>query len=213
MTDSAASALRSKSGRIVIGDARTRSARRTRVVARRPWNLVWSRPSPQPERDRNRIDIDPRPPRRLVAVAMQFAMVRTTDGDRVFIADLSSERAGLGESKMMWVGRRAAAHDAGLARRESGVLLVAKANGLAHAITFDCHGSSSFARRWLSFGVERDFLRGRAGHPAGPSAVPSVRLDSRPAATRGVETPAISLSVEFQSARRVSEQQYRRKTS
>lgn len=57
--DSAASALRSKSGRIVIGDARTRSARRTPIVARRLRSLVWSRPSPQPERVRNGIDVDP----------------------------------------------------------------------------------------------------------------------------------------------------------
>src|SRR5277367_6650977 len=58
-------------------------------------------------------------------------MMRATDGDRVFVADLSSERAGLGESKMMRVGRRAAAHDARLAGYESGVLLVVQAIGLA----------------------------------------------------------------------------------
>ena len=127
MTNSAARALRSKSGRIVIGDARTRSARRARAVARRPQSLVWSRSSPQPERDWNGIDVDPRPPRRLVAIAMQFAMMCATDGDRVFVADLSSERAGLGKTKMVRVGRRAAAHDAGLAGHESGMLLVAQA--------------------------------------------------------------------------------------
>jgi hypothetical protein len=59
MTNGAASALRSKSGRIVIGDARTRSARRARAVARRPQSLVWSRSSPQPERDWNGIDVTP----------------------------------------------------------------------------------------------------------------------------------------------------------
>ena len=98
---------------------------------------VRARSLPQPERDRNGIDVDPRPPRRLIAVAMQFAMMRATDGDRVFVADLSSERAGLGESKMMRVGRRAAAHDAGLAGHESGMLLVAQANGLAHDAAAD----------------------------------------------------------------------------
>ena len=40
---------------------------------------------------------------------MQFAMMRATDGDRVFVADLSSERAGLGKTKMVRVGRCAAA--------------------------------------------------------------------------------------------------------
>ena len=68
---------------------------------------------------------------------MQFAMMRATDGDCVFVADLSSERAGLGESKMMRVGRRAAAHDAGLVGHESGMLLVAQANGLAHDAAAD----------------------------------------------------------------------------
>jgi len=63
---------------------------------------------------------------------MQFAMMCATDGDRVFVAGLSSERAGLGKTKMVRVGRRAAAHDAGLAGHESGVLLVAQANSLAH---------------------------------------------------------------------------------
>ena len=63
---------------------------------------------------------------------MQFAMMCATDGDRVFVADLSSERAGLGKTKMVRVGRRAAAHDAGLAGHESGMLFVAKPNGLAH---------------------------------------------------------------------------------
>ena len=56
--------------------------------------MVWSRPLPQPERDWNGIDVDPRPPRRLVAIAMQFAIMCATDGDRVFVADFSSEHRG-----------------------------------------------------------------------------------------------------------------------
>ena len=68
---------------------------------------------------------------------MQFAMMCATDGDRVFVADLSSERAGLGKTKMVRVGRRAAAHDAGLAGHESGMLLVAQANGLANDAAAD----------------------------------------------------------------------------
>ena len=42
---------------------------------------------------------------------------------RVFVADLLSEHAGLGKTKMVPVGRRTAAHDAGLAKHESGMLL------------------------------------------------------------------------------------------
>jgi hypothetical protein len=68
---------------------------------------------------------------------MQLAMMRATDGDGIFVADLSPERAGLGKTKMMRVGRRAAAHDARLAGLESGVLLVAQANGLAHDTVAD----------------------------------------------------------------------------
>jgi hypothetical protein len=67
-----------------------------------------------------------------VAIAMQFAMVRATEGDRIFVADLPPECAGLGKTKVVRVGRRAATHDAGLTGHESGVLLVAQTNGLAH---------------------------------------------------------------------------------
>ena len=68
---------------------------------------------------------------------MQFAMMRATDRDGIFVADLSSERAGLGESKMMRIRRRAAAYDAGLAGYEFAMLLVAQANGLAHHTAAD----------------------------------------------------------------------------
>src|SRR5271156_2724229 len=133
-----------------------------RVVARRPRSLVWARPPPQPERDRNGIDVDPCPPRRPVAVAMQFAMMRATDRDRVFIAHLSSERAGLRESKMMRVGRRAAAHDAGLAGYESGVLLIAQANGLAHDSAVDGQISSGTSAK-----APTPFLTSRPGSGSG----------------------------------------------
>ena len=103
---------------------------RTRVIARRPRGLIWSRPLPQLERDWNGIDVDPRPPRRFVAVAMEFAMVRATDGDRVFVADLPPERAGLRKAKMMRVRRGASAYDARLPGDEFTMFLVAQANGL-----------------------------------------------------------------------------------
>ena len=54
-----------------------------------------------------------------------------TDGDRVFVADFSSEHTGLAKTKMMGVERHAAADDAGLAGHGFGMLLVAQANGLA----------------------------------------------------------------------------------
>ena len=94
-----------------------------RRIAPRPGPLV---PAPgqvssaaQPERDRNGIDVDSRQPRRLVAIAMQFAMLTAADSDRIFVAGLSSERAGLGKTKMVRVGRCAAArpHTTGLRAR------------------------------------------------------------------------------------------------
>jgi hypothetical protein len=68
---------------------------------------------------------------------MQFAMMSATDGDRVFVAYLSSKRARLSETKMVGFSRRAAAHEAGLAGHEFGVLLVAEANSLARDSTAD----------------------------------------------------------------------------
>jgi hypothetical protein len=65
---------------------------------------------------------------------------------RVFVADLSSERAGLGKTKMVRVGRRAAAHDAGLAGHECGMLLVAQAMVFACA-TGAIRPATNFTRR------------------------------------------------------------------
>ena len=56
--------------------------------------------------------------------------METADGNRIFVADLSPERARLSEANMMCLGGRPAAHDAGLLGDELAVLLVAQANGL-----------------------------------------------------------------------------------
>ena len=145
---------------------------RTRVVARRARSLVWSRPLPQPERDRNGSDVDP-PPRRLVAIATQFAMMCATDGDRVFVADLSSERAGLGVSKMMRVGRRAAAHDARLAGYKLAMLLVAQANGLGHDMRRPGRiSSSTSAKTSAPFAPCFDFDIGAVGASSCPTPFP-----------------------------------------
>jgi hypothetical protein len=45
-----------------------------------------------------RIDADSHPPRRLVAVAMEFAMMEATDWNRILIAHFSAECARLGEA-------------------------------------------------------------------------------------------------------------------
>ena len=81
---------------------------------------------------------------------------------RVFVADLSSERAGLGKAKMVRVGRRAAAHDAGLAGHEFGMFLVAQANGLAHDAAADGRISS-----WTSAKTSAPFAPCMRGSTAG----------------------------------------------
>src|ERR1700722_14489198 len=63
---------------------------------------------------------------------MQFTMMRATDRDGVFVADLSPERPGLGKAKIMRVGRGASAYDAWLPRDEFSMFLVAQANGVGH---------------------------------------------------------------------------------
>ena len=59
-------------------------------------------------------------------------MMTAAGRDRVFIADLMPERAGLCEAQMMRVGRGASAYDAGLPGDEFTISLVAQANSLAH---------------------------------------------------------------------------------
>ena len=61
---------------------------------------------------------------------MQVAMMDAADWDRILVADFSAERAGLGETNVMCLGRRPAADHTWLRRNEPAVLLVTKANGL-----------------------------------------------------------------------------------
>ncbi len=56
---------------------------------------------------------------------MLFAMMESTDRDRVFVADLAAERAWLRKAKVVRFGGRAAAYDAGLRGDEFAVLLIA----------------------------------------------------------------------------------------
>ncbi len=102
---------------------------------------VGSGSLPKDERDRNRIKADCSPPRRLVAVAMEFAVVETADRDCVFVADLASKRPRLGEANVMGFRGRSAAHNARLGSDELAVLLVAQANGFGGEPPATCeHG-------------------------------------------------------------------------
>ena len=62
-------------------------------------------------------------------------MMDPADWDRVFVADLAAERAGLGKANVMRFGGRAAADDAGLRGDEFAVLLVAQTDGLRRNAT------------------------------------------------------------------------------
>jgi hypothetical protein len=75
--------------------------------------------------------MDPGPPRSLVAVPVQLAMVEAANRDGEFVADFASERARLGKTKMMRFGRGAATHDAGLPRDKFAVFLIAQADRLS----------------------------------------------------------------------------------
>ena len=59
---------------------------------------MFVRSTPKSERNWERIDIDPSPPRYFVTVGVQFVVVKPADGDRVLVADLSPEGSGLGET-------------------------------------------------------------------------------------------------------------------
>jgi len=52
--------------------------------------IIGARASPKRERDRHGIEMDSGPPRRLIAVPMQFAMVEAADRNGKLVADLSS---------------------------------------------------------------------------------------------------------------------------
>ena len=105
---------------------------------------------PQFERNGQRIDADADPPRGLVPVTVQFAVMEPADGDRVLVADLSPEGSGLGEAEMMRFGRAASAYNARLPSNELAVLLVAQANRLGGDATAAC---TRLGEPWTNGGV------------------------------------------------------------
>src|SRR4029079_10602706 len=70
------------------------------------------------------------PPRGLVTMPMDLAVMQPANRDRELVADLAPKRTGLGKAQVMWVGRRAATYEARLGRDEPAVLFVAQADGL-----------------------------------------------------------------------------------
>jgi hypothetical protein len=80
---------------------------------------------PQGARRGAGIHADLFPPFHFIAT-MHLAMVSTAERDREFVADFASKCTRLGKAKMVGVGGRAAAKQAGLRRYEPYVLAVAK---------------------------------------------------------------------------------------
>jgi hypothetical protein len=95
---------------------------------------------PEPERDWNRIDVEPAPPCSLITRVMQLAMVHSADRHDELVAHSASERAGLGKGEVMRIGWDAAAHKARLPQHEFPVVLIAHANRLAKRVDHVAEG-------------------------------------------------------------------------
>lgn len=93
------------------------------------------RSSPQLKSDGQRVNTDPRPPRGLIAIGVQIAVMKSAYGDGEFVADFAAECARLGKANVMRFGRHPAADNARLQGDELAVLFVAEANGLRRNAT------------------------------------------------------------------------------
>lgn len=80
---------------------------------------------PQPLGDGQGIDTHLVPPRPLVAVVVEFAMMITAERYGELVADFCAEGLGLGEADVMSIGQDAVAQNAGLRRDVAEVVLVA----------------------------------------------------------------------------------------
>ena len=78
----------------------------------------------------DRIDSRIQPPRRFIAVPVNFAMMATAERDRELIADLAAKRPALCEAQMVGVAGLPAADQAGLLGHVSDVVAVAQTAGL-----------------------------------------------------------------------------------
>ena len=82
---------------------------------------------------------------------MQFAMMKPTDRDGVFVADLAAERARLGKAKVMGFRGRPATDHAGLRGDKFAVLFVTQPDGLGRESTAASgrpRGKNDRSRSW-----------------------------------------------------------------
>jgi hypothetical protein len=69
---------------------------------------------PEPPRNRQWINLGRLPPRGLVTMPVQLAMMDAANRDSELVTDFAAERAWLGKAQMVRIRRRTAAHQAGL---------------------------------------------------------------------------------------------------
>ena len=74
---------------------------------------------PKFARDGRRCDLQISPPRHPIALAMQITMVITAQRHCELVADLSTQRAGLGELQMVGIAGQAFADQTGLSGHKS----------------------------------------------------------------------------------------------
>lgn len=75
------------------------------------------------------------PPRHLVALTMQIVVMVATQGHSELVADLATERVGLGELQMVGVARRSLADQARLFGYKSQMRFVASLDRFRHRVT------------------------------------------------------------------------------
>jgi hypothetical protein len=79
-----------RDGLILKGNVFARCGLEMLACAWRAERPVTVRVSPERERNRHRVNIDPGPPCHLITVPVEFAMVEAANRDREFVADLAA---------------------------------------------------------------------------------------------------------------------------
>ncbi len=97
----------------------------------------------KPQRAGSACRIDPGgpPPRRLVATAVNFAMVAATQGNREFVADFSAEGSSLRKPKVVRVRRTSPADEARLSGRRTGDALCRECDAAPGSREYSCRRS------------------------------------------------------------------------
>src|SRR6266699_6550966 len=125
----------------IVPSAFTGSGTKSKTWDRQSWPATWGWrrffrdrlrfsfwPGRLPELSRNGDRVDPSrfPPQRLVARAMELAVVQAAERNREFVADLAPQGALLGEAQVVRLGGLAPANEAGSGSDVIQMLLVPK---------------------------------------------------------------------------------------